>query len=233
MVSPVDAVAMVPSLSFITDYGRPSLGRVLIAAVPRFSATMQPYHSPASFGLGSGSPRRLPTCPAPCSCPSRPCDRFGRTLESGLRVFMAPVLRLRRCRGLPGYWAVLRPRAEVIHPAGCVVAITLGQDSNAPGSAQFRGRYPSAHLLARLRCASSVAGQGARLTSGLPRSALAGRDLHPLDDYTGFHAIRVPSRPALPGPFSRGVNEIRRPASTFSWWISLCSRLFPILEGLR
>ena len=65
MVSPVDAVAMVPSLRFITDTGRLRSAGSGSPPFPAFSATMQPSESPASFGLGSGSPRRRPTAVRP------------------------------------------------------------------------------------------------------------------------------------------------------------------------
>jgi len=43
---------------------------------------------------------------------------------------------------------------------------------------------------------------GARLATGLPGSALAGRASHPLDDFSEFHEsphVFIPFRPALPG----------------------------------
>jgi len=48
---------------------------------------------------------------------------------------------------------------------------------------------------------------GARLATGLPGSALAGRVSHPLDDFSEFHELPhvfIPFRPALPG---RTVSE--------------------------
>jgi hypothetical protein len=49
-------------------------------------------------------------------------------------------------------------------------------------SLSFRGQFPMAHMLARLRIASAVTYVGARLTTDLPGSALVGRVSHPLDD---------------------------------------------------
>ena len=46
----------------------------------------------------------------------------------------------------------------------------------------FGAAFPTAQLLVCLRINREVAPSTARLTAGLPGSALAGRDLHPLDD---------------------------------------------------
>ena len=46
----------------------------------------------------------------------------------------------------------------------------------------FGAAFPTAQLLVCLRINPEVASRTARLTAGLPGSALAGRDLHPLDD---------------------------------------------------
>lgn len=43
-----------------------------------------------------------------------------------------------------------------------------------------------AHTFAYLRINTTVTDDTARLATGLPGSALAGRDLHPLDDYSEF-----------------------------------------------
>jgi hypothetical protein len=50
----------------------------------------------------------------------------------------------------------------------------------------FRGCTPTARAFARLRIAGAVADPGARLATGLPGWALAGRDSHPLDDFSEF-----------------------------------------------
>lgn len=178
-----------------------------------YAALRRPGLLRAGLRFPSPSPYR---CPAACSWPSRPCDRYGRTLESGLRVSMAPVLRRRRGRGLPGYRAVLRPRAEVIHPAGCVVAITLSKTLTPPTLLPSSLRAPwtlrlctvsrplslgplaRAPTLRLLRCRTRRKAhfRPAGLSFGRAGFAPAGRR-------TGFHAIRVPSRPALPGRFSK------------------------------
>ena len=50
----------------------------------------------------------------------------------------------------------------------------------------FRGCIAAAHLLACLRINRVIAGPTARLATGLPGSALAGRVSHPLDDRPNF-----------------------------------------------
>ena len=64
-----------------------------------------------------------------------------------------------------------------------------------------------AHTLAYLRINTVVTDDTARLATGLPGSALTGRDLHPLDDYSKISSRHrlppIPFRPALPGRFRR------------------------------
>ena len=193
-------------MRFITDTGRLRSAGSGSPPFPAFSATMQPSDSPASFGLGSGSPRRRPTAARPLVL-----DRLARATATGGRwrvVSGSPWHRFSDC-GDAGASQVTGPSSARVPrsstPPGasspsplerlqrrrhcCLQAIERPGHS---GSAQFRGRYPSAHLLARLRFASSVAGQDARLTSGLPGSALAGRDLHPLDDVLDFTPYAFP-----------------------------------------
>src|SRR5262249_14784672 len=56
------------------------------------------------------------------------------------------------------------------------------QTPGHPGHASFRAAFPTAQRLACLRISRDVATPAARLATGLPGSALAGRDFHPLDD---------------------------------------------------
>jgi hypothetical protein len=53
-------------------------------------------------------------------------------------------------------------------------------------NAFFRGWTPSAHTLAYLRINTLLAEAAARLATGLPGLALAGRASHPLDDTQDF-----------------------------------------------
>jgi len=57
---------------------------------------------------------------------------------------------------------------------------------SASGTELRFGAIGAAHPLAHLRIAASVTGRVARLTAGLPGSALAGRDFHPLGCASGF-----------------------------------------------
>ena len=50
----------------------------------------------------------------------------------------------------------------------------------------FRWLTPRAHMFACLRINATVTDDAARLTTGLPGSALTGRGLHPLDDNSEF-----------------------------------------------
>jgi hypothetical protein len=147
--------------------------------------------------------------------------------------------------GLPGSWAVLFVRAEVVHPAGCLDISPMATpwlllsgvlNPSAPGTIAFRDRIPAArtfarlrigdvsfaHVAARLRYRPAGLGFGRagfapagrltvfhevivtsfptdqpflvapRLTTGLPCSALTGRDSHPLDDIPHFSEVASP-----------------------------------------
>ena len=68
----------------------------------------------------------------------------------------------------------------------------------------FGAVLSSAHMFACLRFNHPVARMTARLASGLPGSALAGRGSHPLDDYSEFRIGTTsfrPIGPALPDRF--------------------------------
>jgi hypothetical protein len=96
-------------------------------------------------------------------------------------------------RDLPGYWAVRGRRAVVVHPAGwrrphrplpvtTSAAFRGGKPLGTREKQVFGAAFPTAQRLAYLRINRDVATPIARLATGLPGSALAGRDLHPLDD---------------------------------------------------
>jgi hypothetical protein len=54
-------------------------------------------------------------------------------------------------------------------------------------------------MLTYLRINRPVAGKAARLVTGLPGSALTGRDSHPLDDYSDFQKVSPSLLPVRPG----------------------------------
>ena len=96
-------------------------------------------------------------------------------------------------RGIPGYLAVLFVRATVHDPAGCataspVMAAATLLPSGSGKSLGTRDVYfawlcnPRLGTLAYLRINGDVATTAARLATGLPGSALAGRGSHPQDD---------------------------------------------------
>jgi hypothetical protein len=54
------------------------------------------------------------------------------------------------------------------------------------GNQKLSRPHAAAHMLACLRINVAVAVDAARLATGLPGSALAGRVSHPLDDFSEF-----------------------------------------------
>lgn len=160
---------------------------------------MRPSDSLTSIGLGSGSPRLRPTswrvasssrilgCTLKTPGPSEfrlrdSVDRYHHEDTPGSpRLLGRP---LRTCRGH------LLPRRPYRHRrpwfgsrSCCLRALRdLGLCRDCP----FDGCHTTAHTLAYLRVNAVVTDDAARLATGLPGSALAGRDLHPLDDYSGF-----------------------------------------------
>jgi hypothetical protein len=99
-------------------------------------------------------------------------------------------------RGFPGYWIILVPRATATHSAGSsdpspaygVVACCLRGYSalGQTGMKIVSELTHVAHRLAHLRIHRRVTETVARLATGLPGWALAGRDSHPLDDRRDF-----------------------------------------------
>ncbi len=91
----------------------------------------------------------------------------------------------------------------------CAVTTLLPSGPSRPWAMpglSFRWLTPRAHMLAYLRINESISGNAARLATGLPGSALAGRVSHPLDDTSDFKAASTtsyPNRPALPGRIRR------------------------------
>ena len=102
----------------------------------------------------------------------------------------------RRHQGLPGYWAVLFVRAMATYLAGRAALNALSQwrpcclqvlrDLGLCRDCPFDGCHTMAHTFAYLRINATVTDDAARLATGLPGSALTGRDLHPLDDNSEF-----------------------------------------------
>ena len=97
-------------------------------------------------------------------------------------------------------------RAEVIYPAerdssSPLISVESLLPSGIPtpwalGMSAFRGWFPTARSLVYLRIAEEVANSVARLTSGLPGSALTGQDLHLLDDEPNFKEVAPPFFPS-------------------------------------
>ena len=123
----------------------------------------------------------------------------------------------RKGEALPGYWVVLLSRAVVRDPAkriavspmvdGLAVAFRVYDPLGAwkPPVSRLCSHGPCLRVPTHRRWASLPS--GARLATGLPGSALAGRVSHPLDDFSEFHESPhdfIPFRPALPG---RTVSE--------------------------
>lgn len=183
MVPDISSSAMVPSESS-RQHGPPLLHRVGMPHLPQLLRSYAILRLPR--------PRRAP-------------------LRSSLACDLPPRFVPWRGKGLPGYWTIPVKRAAIPNPVHCAAARPLQRPALLPSSFQTLSaletatlsRLPhAAHLLARLRFAVSVAEHVARLASGVPGSALAGRDSHPLDDQRDFQratACFLPSRPALPG----------------------------------
>jgi len=95
-------------------------------------------------------------------------------------------------RDLPVYWIVPSIRAPVTHAARSAVhsPLSAGDDVAAfrrikalgPWKKTFSTLIVAARMPVCLRINMSVTRNAARLTYGLPGSALAVRDSHPLDD---------------------------------------------------
>ena len=129
----------------------------------------------------------------------------------------------RKGEALPGYWAVLLSRAVVSDLAerAAVLPITDGDAATFRTTESLGARKPYVSKLyshgPRLcipthRPMASLP-FGARLATGPPGLALAGRVSHPLDDFSEFHELPhvfIPFRPALPGRTGRGRVSARR-----------------------
>lgn len=107
-----------------------------------------------------------------------------------------------RGSGLPGYWAVLFMRAANHDtPPGAPSSRPLSRTALlsscctspwTPDISNFRGCTQRLNMLARLRINAIVADDAARLATDLPGSALVGRVLHPLDDFSEFRCLPHP-----------------------------------------
>jgi len=89
-------------------------------------------------------------------------------------------LHARRRQDTPSDALALSPYIEG-GAAAFMKRVTLGI-----GNQELSRLHAAAHLLACLRINAAVADDAARLATGLPGSALAGRVLHPLDDFSEF-----------------------------------------------
>jgi hypothetical protein len=194
-------------------HGPPSLHRLRGAtALPGFLATMQPSDFPVASAaalvpLAFGLPRG-----------ERYSDPAARAFADARRVgdfgsgFSATPAFTRTIRDLPGYWAVRRRRAVVVHPAGCVAPSPCTGDDDCclqecqtpghPGSQCFRGRLPHGstaclptHQPGCCHPDCKADYRPAGLGFGRAGLAPAGR----LTEFAEVTARLPPSGPALPG----------------------------------
>jgi hypothetical protein len=143
--------------------------------------------------------------------------------------------------GFPGRPASDAPRAntppDTQPPCPLSVTVLLPSDGTIPWASGIVGRFEAGGSLARmftyLRINRRVIATAARLVTGLPGSALAGRDSHPLDDSSDFQKVSpslLPVGPGLPdrfrpstlssslrplplwGPLGTGHGDFRHPA---------------------
>ena len=140
----------------------------------------------------SGTPVKAPSAQELCRrvspCPAMPVEGAG------------PL-------GFPGRPASYAPRAgtppDARPPCPFVAAATLLPSGNrtpwASGMGGFEADCSLARMLTYLRINRPVAGTAARLVTGLPGSALTGRDSHPLDDYSDFQRASPSLLPVRPG----------------------------------
>lgn len=164
---------------------------------PIVIAPIQPSDSLMSIGLGSGSPRPSAYLVAGVFFFAGGCvhPQNAGPLEIGARLPMGRIVT-RKHQGLPGYWVILFVRAMAIYLADRTVTIALSRwrscclqafrDLGLCRDYPFVGWLTMAHTFAYLRINDVVTDDAARLATGLPGSALTGRDSHPLDDYSEF-----------------------------------------------
>jgi len=94
------------------------------------------------------------------------------------------------------------------------------------GNQKLSRLHAAAHMLVCLRINAVVADSAARLTTGLPGSALAGRVSHPLDDFSEFRRLphivsfRTSRAWSLPRSFQRGVQSFAGPPSSAGYFAS-------------
>jgi hypothetical protein len=149
---------------------------------------------PWGVGRGSGSPRLWPTArrtlfSAPAARAFANARRVGdlRTGFSAAPEYRADRQGPPRLLGRPWQPRRGRPPRRVRRPLRPIPVTTTAafRDGKPLGTRKhkvFGAAFPAAQLLACLRINRTVARPTARLTTDLPGSALAGRNLHPLDD---------------------------------------------------
>ena len=180
------------------------------------------YGSPSSSLLcGSPTPwprrRRLRFLSPPSTtgtdvCSSPPSGtpvEAPSALELRRRVSPSPAMSVEGAGplGFPGRPASFAPRADTPPdarpPCPSVAAATLLPSGNrtpwASGMRGFEADGSLARMLTYLRINRPVAGTAARLVTGLPGSALAGWDLHPLNDCSDFQKASPSLLPVRPG----------------------------------
>ena len=139
-------------------------------------------------------------------CPAPPLAAFSEELTGPPRLLGRP-LSARPMPPTPAPATAPHPFAEqTLLPSRAL-------DPWADRYLYFSGPTHRAHTFACLRFNRSVTDAAARLTTGLPGSALAGWDSHPLDDSSiisrRHRSPPIPVGPALPGRYQCGYCELR------------------------
>ena len=170
---------------------------------------MRPSDSLTSVGFGSGSPHlrptswRVPSSTRVSGCALKtpgPSEFRGR--HSVDRSYHEETTGSPRLLGHPLH-ACPQPTTSpaVSSPSPiCAVTTLLPSGPSRPWAVpglSFRWLTPRAHMFAYLRINESITGDAARLATGLPGSALAGRVSHPMDDTSDFKAASSASFPNL------------------------------------
>ena len=172
MRSEVFASCMVPSKGSY-QHGPPLLRRLREPPVTRPPRSYAALRLPATFGLGSGSPRLRPTSRADaCSSPGHASTRCRVPVGDGLPalhntgLLSRGVCRISQVTGpslpcapksstTPGASSSRPFLMRTLPPSGIL-------DPWAPGNNRFRGRTPPAHMLVDLRITVTVTRHSAR-----------------------------------------------------------------------
>ena len=186
-----------------------------------------PTPRPRRWGLWFPSPPSTSGMGA-CSCPPPGAPmKAPSASELGGRVSPGPALpgEGSGSLGFLGRPSSYAPRAKTPPDTGPPCPLSAGSllpsdtlKAWASGIVRFFGAVSSlARMFTHLRINRPVAGTTARLVTGPPGSALAGRDSHPLDDSSDFHRDSpslLPVRPEFPDRNQRPTFNIERTTTT-------------------